>query len=219
MRATDAARHGIPDAGARGRCSSPCGQVDHQSSAESPRRRSPAAGRGRSTRCARVMDLPVLECLRAFDPEPPRLERPQSAAMTTISRRIACQPRFRGRKRRRRASAAPRPASPRWNCGSKGLICCMRRSTSSVRRRSASRDVVDRFVRIQLGALSPGVSERIDDARLDAEQPEFKDLEEAGGSAPMMTAWRRSLARDRCGGDSVDVNVTLRNVGRPERTF
>ena len=44
------------------------------------------------------------------------------------------------------------------------------------------RDVVNRLVRIQLGALAADLGERIDDVRADAEQPEFEDLEQTHGA-------------------------------------
>ena len=44
------------------------------------------------------------------------------------------------------------------------------------------RNVVDRLVRIQLGALPARVRERIDDVRADAEQPELEHLEQAAGA-------------------------------------
>ena len=37
-------------------------------------------------------------------------------------------------------------------------------------------DIVDRFVRIQLGALPADLGQRIDDVRLDSEQTEFENL-------------------------------------------
>ena len=42
------------------------------------------------------------------------------------------------------------------------------------------RDVVDRLVGIQLGALAARVLEGVDDVALDAEQAELEDLEQAG---------------------------------------
>ena len=44
------------------------------------------------------------------------------------------------------------------------------------------RNVVDRLVRIQLGALTPDLGQRVDDDRADAEKSEFKDLEDAHGT-------------------------------------
>jgi hypothetical protein len=40
------------------------------------------------------------------------------------------------------------------------------------------RDVVDRLVGIELGALTARMLERVDDVRLDAEQPELKHLKQ-----------------------------------------
>ncbi len=40
------------------------------------------------------------------------------------------------------------------------------------------RDVVDRLVRIQLGALAANDPHRVDDVRLDAEEPELEHLEQ-----------------------------------------
>jgi len=44
------------------------------------------------------------------------------------------------------------------------------------------RDVVDRLVRIEFGALPAGRLERIEDMGLDPEQPEFEDLEQPAGA-------------------------------------
>jgi hypothetical protein len=56
------------------------------------------------------------------------------------------------------------------------------------------RDVVDRLVRVELGALPARVSQRVHDVGLDAEQPELEDLEET----------RRASADDHdVGGDGL----------------
>ena len=44
------------------------------------------------------------------------------------------------------------------------------------------RDVVDRLVGVELGALAAGCRERVDEVGLDAEQSELEDLEQATGS-------------------------------------
>jgi hypothetical protein len=44
------------------------------------------------------------------------------------------------------------------------------------------RDVVNRLVGIQLGALSAGAGQRIDDMGADAKQAEFENLEQAHGA-------------------------------------
>src|ERR1700680_438094 len=44
------------------------------------------------------------------------------------------------------------------------------------------RDIVDRLVRIQFGALAAGLRQRIDDVRADSEKAEFKDLKQSHGT-------------------------------------
>ncbi len=44
------------------------------------------------------------------------------------------------------------------------------------------RNVVNRLVRIQLGALPTGLTQRIDDVRIDSEQAKFEDLEQSHGA-------------------------------------
>ena len=44
------------------------------------------------------------------------------------------------------------------------------------------RDIVDRFVRIQLGALAAGLRQRVDDVRADSEQAQFEDLKQPHGA-------------------------------------
>ena len=44
------------------------------------------------------------------------------------------------------------------------------------------RDIVDRLVRIQLGALAAGVSEAVDDVGLEAEQAQLEYLEQPAGA-------------------------------------
>ena len=44
------------------------------------------------------------------------------------------------------------------------------------------RDIVDRFIRIQLRALSARVRERVDDVRLYAQQPELENLKQTTGT-------------------------------------
>src|SRR5882672_5185637 len=44
------------------------------------------------------------------------------------------------------------------------------------------RNVVDRLVGIELGALTAGMGERVDDVRRDPEQPELEDLEQPARS-------------------------------------
>ena len=44
------------------------------------------------------------------------------------------------------------------------------------------RDVVDRLLRIQLTALPARMLERVDDVRVDAEQAQLEDLEQAAGA-------------------------------------
>jgi len=46
------------------------------------------------------------------------------------------------------------------------------------------RDVVDRLVGVQLDALAARVGQRIDDVRLDLEQAELEDLEQAHRAGP-----------------------------------
>ncbi len=40
-------------------------------------------------------------------------------------------------------------------------------------------DVVDRLVRVELGALATGDTHRVEDVRLDAQQAEFENLEDS----------------------------------------
>ncbi len=49
------------------------------------------------------------------------------------------------------------------------------------------RNVVDRFVGIELGALAARVRERVDEMRADTQKPELEHLEQAAGPAPTMT--------------------------------
>ena len=48
-------------------------------------------------------------------------------------------------------------------------------------------DVVDRLVGIQLGALSAGRAQRIDEVAGDSQQSELEHLEQPAGPAPMIT--------------------------------
>ena len=45
-----------------------------------------------------------------------------------------------------------------------------------------SRDVIDGFVRIEFGTLAADVHQRVHDLRLDVQQAEFKNLEQAAGA-------------------------------------
>ncbi len=44
------------------------------------------------------------------------------------------------------------------------------------------RNVVDRLVRIELGALTAGLAQGIDDVRADAEKAQFEDLKQSHGT-------------------------------------
>ena len=69
------------------------------------------------------------------------------------------------------------------------------------------RDVVDRLVGIELGALAAGVRERVDDLALHAEQSELEHGEEADRAGAddhalgLDGGWRRGFVHDRCSGE------------------
>jgi len=119
-------------------------QVHHPVEAESPPRRSPAACRGSRRRAHPVVHLAVLESVRALDAEPARLERAQTAAITTVraTKRVPAAWRVEAAVLADRSSTTSRRVELR----PKGLICSSSRSTSSGRRRRAAPDVVDGLV-------------------------------------------------------------------------
>ena len=70
--------------------------------------------------------------------------------------------------------------SLRWNCGLNGLICSISSSTSpcAVIIGNAG-NVVDRLLRIKLGALAADLVEDVDEVRLHVEQAQLEHGEQA----------------------------------------
>ena len=70
--------------------------------------------------------------------------------------------------------------SLRWNAGPNGLICSISASTSPCAETFGHRrNVVDRLLRIELGALAADLVEDVDEVRLHVEQAELEHREQA----------------------------------------
>ena len=90
--------------------------------------------------------------------------------------------------------------SPKWNCGSNGLIC----SSSLFGQLLAGDDgqagnVVDRLFRIKLGALAARPVQDVDQMAFEIEQPQLEHGEQA----------------DRAGADDDDIGFDGASVSRP----
>ena len=180
-------------------------QVDAPSRAPSRRRRrSRAAGHGSRPRCA-----------RGSAPAGPRTRR-------SPRRRAGAAGTSRGPRRSRRCvRGRPCPAAVRRKKRPSSRLCSSVHFLAEMEHRvhrldllhepvdeflraadGQCRNVVYRFVRIQLGALAARVLERVDDVALDAEQAELEDLEQAGGPGAddrrrrFRSGWRSGRLRD-----------------------
>src|SRR5262249_1835095 len=79
------------------------------------------------------------------------------------------------------------------------------------------RDVVNRLVGIQLGALPAGVLERVDDVRTDAEQPQLEYLEQPAGSSADDDALGGDWRIGAIGGGGFVQGVTFAGWGGRQR--
>ena len=67
-----------------------------------------------------------------------------------------------------------------WKTGWNGWICFMQIVDEALRRDlGEAGNVVDRLLRIKLGALAAGLRQDVDQVALDVEQPEFEHGEQA----------------------------------------
>ena len=72
------------------------------------------------------------------------------------------------------------PSRRRWNVGLNGLICSISASTRPCAEIfGMRRNVVDRLLRIELGALAADLVEDVDEMRLHVEQAELEHREQA----------------------------------------
>ena len=183
MRATEAGA--ARNSGRRCTCTmlSPCRSGRAPSRARNRRRRrSPGAGRGNRTRCARGSGS---ACPRsASAPSTPSRRgwnEPRPAAITTA---FGDEARARGRGQVEAAVLARAQLDhllAEVEFGPERLDLLQQpvdQLLGAAHRQR--RDVVDRLVRIQLGALAARVLQRVDDVGLDAEQPQL----ERPGTAP-----------------------------------
>jgi hypothetical protein len=70
--------------------------------------------------------------------------------------------------------------SPKWNCGSNGLICSIRRFGQFLAGDDGQAgNVVDRLFRIKLGALAARPVEDVDQMAFEVEQPQLEHGEQA----------------------------------------
>ena len=107
-------------------------------------------------------------------------EPPPAAITTTLQRNVVA--RVGGQPEAAVGLARCRLSTiwPRWKVGLNGLICSRSFSTSpSPVIIGIAGNVVDRLLRIELGALAARLVEDVDDRRLDVEEAEFEDREKA----------------------------------------
>ena len=147
-----------------------------------------------------IEELAALISLGVRNEEPARLERPEAAGNDDAA---GVEP---GAGRGLDVEAAIAPAArgtttswPRWNPAWNGLICSMQPVDQFLRAADRQRrDVVDRLVGIELGALAARMRERIHDFALEAEKPELENGEEPDGAGADDDALRAD-GGSRCG--------------------
>ena len=142
-------------------------------------------------------------------------EPPPAATTTTLARN--CVPA--SVTSRKRPSSVRCRASMRWlrwNVAPNGLICCQQPVGQLLARHDRqARNVVDRLLRIELGALAADLVEDVDDVRLDVDETEL----EHGEQPDRPCADDQGIGFDRRVPRSLQAWVTLALVARCQNCF